>query len=417
MYNSLSFLILINPLSLYEAFDILEIDEVQDETVFLESDVTYKEELFERYKKLNESIPSIPERFRRAAINQELVIELAIFTDSEFYEYVKERYSYPSSSELQNKIENILEAIIKSVELYLNHESMGQEIKIKIINEFINDNNLKSRGEIKKYLDDFCSYQLNAMQNSGLFWDHALLLTGHDLYSDYPRIDRGSSGMAFLSGMCSRVASCTIAEARSLGSTSLIISHELVHNLGVEHDGSGANSDCDSTNFIMGPKLSPGAITWSKCTRRQMSRFLDSYGSCLTQTNSKGREDINSNMVDLPGERFSGDDQCHLMYGPKWTLYTGPVNGKETNVCKGIWCRNGNNLKSPNAAALQGTECSEGRYCKSGMCVTKSKDDTTNNEKEDDDHKNEDESNEVYKPKRMSICDFLAAFGLSYFRC
>ena len=52
-----------------------------------------------------------------------------------------------------------------------------------------------------------------------------------------------------------------------LGSTSLIISHELVHNLGVEHDGSGANSDCDSTNFIMGPKLSPGAITWSKCTR------------------------------------------------------------------------------------------------------------------------------------------------------
>ena len=46
----------------------------------------------------------------------------------------------------------------------------------------------------RKYLDDFCSYQLNAMQNSGLFWDHALLLTGHDLYSDYPRIDRGSSG-------------------------------------------------------------------------------------------------------------------------------------------------------------------------------------------------------------------------------
>ena len=85
--------------------------------------------------------------------------------------------------------------------------------------------------------------------------------------------------------------------------------------------------------------------------------------------------------------RFSGDEQCHLMYGPRWTLYTGPVNGKETNVCKGsneqslaicitekksyswlskgteidfnvnfcigIWCRNGNNLKSPNAAALQ----------------------------------------------------------------
>ncbi len=32
----------------------------------------------------------------------------------------------------------------------------------------------------------------------------------------------GSSGMAYLSGMCSQQASCTIAEARSLGSTALI---------------------------------------------------------------------------------------------------------------------------------------------------------------------------------------------------
>ena len=32
----------------------------------------------------------------------------------------------------------------------------------------------------------------------------------------------GSSGMAYLSGMCSSMASCTVAEARSLGSTALI---------------------------------------------------------------------------------------------------------------------------------------------------------------------------------------------------
>ena len=31
-----------------------------------------------------------------------------------------------------------------------------------------------------------------------------------------------SSGMAFLSGMCSEEASCTIAETRSLGATALI---------------------------------------------------------------------------------------------------------------------------------------------------------------------------------------------------
>ena len=39
-----------------------------------------------------------------------------------------------------------------------------------------------------------------------------------------------------------QVASCTLAEARSLGSAALIIAHELAHNLGVEHDGVGDNS-------------------------------------------------------------------------------------------------------------------------------------------------------------------------------
>ena len=85
-------------------------------------------------------------------------------------------------------------------------------------------------------------------------------VSGQDLYS-FPSMDRGSSGMAYLTGMCSKVriisqyldreaqtvtlvqvASCTLAEARSLGSAALIIAHELAHNLGVEHDGVGDNS-------------------------------------------------------------------------------------------------------------------------------------------------------------------------------
>ena len=52
-----------------------------------------------------------------------------------------------------------------------------------------------------------------------------------------------------------QVASCTLAEARSLGSAALIIAHELAHNLGVEHDGVGDNSgeqglvDADDTEL------------------------------------------------------------------------------------------------------------------------------------------------------------------------
>ena len=43
--------------------------------------------------------------------------------------------------------------------------------------------------------------------------------------------------------------------ARSLGSSSLIIAHELAHNLGVNHDGVDGNKDCDSDGFIMGPQV------------------------------------------------------------------------------------------------------------------------------------------------------------------
>ena len=164
-----------------------------------------------------------------------------------------------------------------------------------------------------------------------------------------------------LSGMCSQEASCTIAEARSLGSTALIIAHELAHNLGVEHDGSGSNQDCDPDNFIMGPKLSPGATSWSQCSKRQLSNFVSRYGDCLHDS-AQGREEAGEEAGEwehgsggaLPGERFDGDDQCHLMYGGDWTLYNrGIVNGEPVNVCRAIWCRKLNSLRSPNAAALQ----------------------------------------------------------------
>ena len=123
----------------------------------------------------------------------------------------------------------------------------------------------------RHYLDTFCHHQETRRRSEPVKWDHAMLLTGLDLYTSYDR-DTASSGMAFLSGMCSQSYSCTISEARcdmiqsdyspltshlsrSLGTSSLIIAHELAHNLGVDHDGVNSNRDCDPEDFIMGPKV------------------------------------------------------------------------------------------------------------------------------------------------------------------
>ena len=46
----------------------------------------------------------------------------------------------------------------------------------------------------RKYLDNFCNYQSQKKKKLNAYWDHALLLTGQDLYSA-PNMDRGSSGI------------------------------------------------------------------------------------------------------------------------------------------------------------------------------------------------------------------------------
>ena len=107
----------------------------------------------------------------------------------------------------------------------------------------------------------------------------------------------------------------------------------------------------------MGPQLRPGATGWSACSRRQLSRFISEYGTCLDNvplTQSQWRHQHHQ----LPGQRFDGEEQCRLMYGPGWRLYSqGSISGQTVDICRAIWCRNYINLRSPNAAALQVGSC------------------------------------------------------------
>jgi len=390
-------------------------NEIKEDTIYLKSDLEFSPDLAHRYESLNNRTESLSGRFKRDVTS--LVIEMAIFTDREFYDYVRERYSNEPQNKIEEIIRNVILAVINSVEMYLNHQSLGQNIQINIVQMFVGDESMQSFGDIRKYLDNFCKYQSQKRKNQNLYWDHALLLTGQDLYSS-PNMDRGSSGMAYLMGMCSPGHSCTISEARSLGSASLIISHELAHNLGVEHDGERSNRDCDQNDYIMSPVLSAGAIKWSKCSKRQMQKFINSYGECLQTSEAKTKgnyQDFNHHDGRLPGVRFDGNDQCHLMYGEDWTVYSrGVVNQESVNICRAIWCRRHYNLRSPNAAALQGTECRQGKHCDSGLCVTKTH--SSSSQTGSTTSSPSVSTTKIYREK-MSVCQFFRIFGINYPYC
>ena len=127
------------------------------------------------------------------------------------------------------------------------------------------------------------------------------------------------------------------------------------------------------------------------------------------------------------------------MYGPGWRLYTGEVNREKVDICRAIWCRRHYSLRctpyldtyllstylpriyiftcvhlrSPNAAALQGTVCGPAQHCDSGSCVAVEAVTVTT----------VTTVTTIEAPNkngfggRMSICDFFAIFGIRYRDC
>ena len=160
-----------------------------------------------------------------------------------------------------------------------------------------------------------------------------------------------------------------------------------------------------------------------------MQQFISRYGGCLMNNPVTKQSSWQHSDLGLPGHRFDGDAQCHLLYGSGWSHYTGMVRNKKVSSCEAIWCRNTIYLKSPNAAALQGTQCAEGKHCVGGECVgradaavdtqagtgeTEPARTTTTTTVRQSRHYN----SQVFFPTRsMGICQFFRQFGIKLNNC
>ena len=219
-------------------------------------------------------------------------------------------------------------------------------------------------------------------------WDHALMLTGLNLYDVVPARD-SVIGLAWVSGMCHPSFSCTINEGHNYESV-YVIAHEMGHNLGMVHDGeSQEGNNCSPNDFLMSPVLGPGKVTWSSCSDNELTSFLTGsetkfQAMCLDDIPAiMDQYDFNSEQL-LPGEKVSAMDQCIKSFDSTFKPYLKSTQPPFEDLCRELWCSNSTHALRAHPA-LEGTDCNSKPYpygseCREGQCVPYNPNKETENE-------------------------------------
>ncbi|XP_071947844.1 A disintegrin and metalloproteinase with thrombospondin motifs 16-like [Antedon mediterranea] len=217
-------------------------------------------------------------------------------------------------------------------------------------------------------LPKFCDFQrlINPASDSDpTHWDNALLISRFnlELYGNNNLL-----GIARLWGACTGYNQCSLNEESGLAS-GLTITHEIGHNLGVNHDD---GNQCQDNVNIMGSSrvAGPGSHNWSTCSKDQLNNFFgSSNGACTRDVPSSNLNLAQPITNDLPGLRYSADRQCELVFGSTYKECERnpyPQNGE----CAYLWCAlpGSFNCFSSGSAKMDGTSCGYEQICKQGSC-------------------------------------------------
>lgn len=306
---------------------------------------------------------------QRRAILPAVFVETAVFVDRDLYKHMT--INYPKDTE--RELVRFVLAMINAVQLLYHDPSLGRPVnfilkRLEILHE--DPANLKRPHDIDRFLSNFCTWQRLENppgDNDPLHWDHAVILTGLDLYvvNKNGKVSSQVVGLAPVAGMCTVTSSCTVNEGRHFESV-YVVAHEIGHNLGMRHDGPLADNGCDPSAYIMSPTLGSGKITWSECSNTYLQKFLDTVQSrcLLDHGNSAGQLDHSAEGI-LPGERFDADQQCMLKYG-RGSRHSGAQSLED--ICRDLHCQR-ERYTWTSHPALEGTKCGEDMYCRGGECV------------------------------------------------
>lgn len=182
-------------------------------------------------------------RRRRAAKQDELTLELAVFFDEAAY-----RLFSPFLDGDDRRIRDMLLAYVNGIQALYHHPSLGVAIDVSLVRLDIIQKQPPDLphfgGERGSLLDSFCHYAMARNPSDDAHprhWDLGLYVTGLDLYAlENGRRNGATMGLATVGGLCIPRYSCVIAELGvtdqlgkpypSAGFTSVYIAaHEIGH--------------------------------------------------------------------------------------------------------------------------------------------------------------------------------------------
>ncbi|XP_069766264.1 A disintegrin and metalloproteinase with thrombospondin motifs 7-like isoform X2 [Narcine bancroftii] len=298
-------------------------------------------------------------RIKQRSISKEKWVETLVVADPKMVEH--------HGSE---NIEAYVLTVMNMVAGLFRDASIGNSVNIIIVRLVLlekDEEDLKITHHADNTLRSFCKWQkkINFKGDSHpAHHDVALLITRKDVCAGMNHPCE-TLGLSHVSGMCQPHRSCSINEDSGLP-LAFTIAHELGHNFGIQHDGTG--NDCEPIGkrpFIMSPQLlyDTSPLTWSRCSREYITRFLDrGWGLCLDDQPAKEAIELPSA---APGVLYDVNHQCRLQYGAKSTFCD-----NVDNVCNTLWCTVGTTCHSKLDAAVDGTKCGENKWCFGGECIS-----------------------------------------------
>ncbi|KPI94766.1 A disintegrin and metalloproteinase with thrombospondin motifs 3 [Papilio xuthus] len=324
-----------------------------------------------------------------ANLPSKYTIEIALFLDEAGY-----KLFHPFLNHNEGDLRDMLLAYINGVQALYHHASLGTRIQLSLVRLTLlrsQPSELPPYAERGRLLDSFCAYQksLNVDDDDDpQHWDMALLLSGLDFYSEEGGRRNGvTMGLAPVGGVCLPAHACVVSEFGasdllgrpypSAGFTSVyILAHEIGHNLGMHHDGTG--NACARDGYIMSPSRGThGEASWSRCSAKVAADLQ--WATCLLD----GSDDDEDIPEQLHHERFGGapgivwdaKKQCEVLLrdvdaAPVEESGSGGRGGGSAAQCAQLTCRSPHRLGFYYAGpALPGTPCGLRKWCQGGECV------------------------------------------------